>query len=324
MKSVISVIVPVYNVAAYLPQCLDSILGQDYEALEVLVVDDGSTDGSGALCDQYARQDSRVRVVHQKNAGAAAAKNAALDLATGEYLSFVDSDDYLEPNVYGVMVALMQEHQADAAQFNFREVYRTHTQDQRQWQGRGVMNSRTYLGRFPEDFTCALLWNKLYRREIYQGVRFVEGHKIDDEFFTYRGFLKERKIVWDERIVYNYRKRRSSVMASPQAAEQRLLDAAQALDRRRHEVAQAWPELKRAFDRSYLDALWYLSGNAIHEETVSELQKCLRRYLLTVGNTPPSRYLLGRLFRVLITRPQQIVMARKENQVEDDSVDYFM
>lgn len=322
MKGVISVIVPVYNVAAYLPQCLDSILSQDYEALEVLVVDDGSTDGSGALCDQYARQDSRVQVVHQKNAGAAAAKNAALDLATGEYLSFVDSDDYLEPNVYGAMVALVQEHQADAAQFNFREVYRTHTQDQRQWQGRAEMDSRAYLGRFPEDFTCALLWNKLYRREIYQGVRFVEGHKIDDEFFTYRGFLKERKIVWDERIVYNYRKRRSSVMASPQAAEQRLLDAAQALDQRRQEVAQAWPELKRAFDRSYLDALWYLSGNAASAETIAAFQKRLRRYLTTWGSALPPRNLLKPLWHLLWADAQKAAASRPVQQTEDVA-DYF-
>ena len=97
MEGVISVVVPVYNVADYLPACLDSILSQDYDALEVILIDDGSTDASGAICDDYAARDSRVRVIHQKNGGAAAAKNAGLRAAGGEYLSFVDSDDYLEP-----------------------------------------------------------------------------------------------------------------------------------------------------------------------------------------------------------------------------------
>ena len=101
MKDVISVIVPVYNVSAYLPECLDSILSQDYEKLEVILIDDGSTDDSGAICDAYAQRDNRIRVIHQKNGGAAAAKNAGLRAATGEYLSFADSDDFLEPGAQG-------------------------------------------------------------------------------------------------------------------------------------------------------------------------------------------------------------------------------
>ena len=97
MNGLISVIVPVYNVAAYLPQCVQSILTQDYPDLEVILIDDGSTDASGTICDEYAQKDGRVRVIHQKNGGAAAAKNAGLRVATGTYLSFVDSDDFLDP-----------------------------------------------------------------------------------------------------------------------------------------------------------------------------------------------------------------------------------
>ncbi len=109
MKDVISVIVPVYNVSAYLPECLDSILSQDYEKLEVILIDDGSTDDSGAICDAYAQRDSRIRVIHQKNGGAAAAKNAGLRAAAGEYLSFADSDDFLEPKAYAYMMSLLKE-----------------------------------------------------------------------------------------------------------------------------------------------------------------------------------------------------------------------
>ena len=113
MKNTISTIIPVYNVSAYLPECMESILSQDYPALETILVDDGSTDDSGRICDAYAQRDSRVRVIHQPNGGAAAAKNADLRAAAGEYLSFVDSDDFLESGAYAHMVQLMEEHRAD-------------------------------------------------------------------------------------------------------------------------------------------------------------------------------------------------------------------
>ena len=114
MDNVISVIVPVYNVVAYLPECVRSILSQDYPDLEVILIDDGSTDGSGRLCDEFAADDSRVKVIHQPNGGAASAKNAGLRIAGGTYLSFVDSDDFLEPNVYAYMVRTLEKTGADA------------------------------------------------------------------------------------------------------------------------------------------------------------------------------------------------------------------
>lgn len=110
----VSVIVPVYNIARDLPRCVESILNQTYKDLELILVDDGSTDGSGELCDSYA-QDARVKVIHQKNAGVSAARNAGLDAATGEYLTFVDSDDYVEPALYEKMAAAMEQEQLDIA-----------------------------------------------------------------------------------------------------------------------------------------------------------------------------------------------------------------
>ena len=204
MNQTISVIAPVYNVAQYLPQCVDSILSQDYEDLEVILIDDGSTDASGEICDRYGASDSRVRVIHQKNGGAAAAKNAGLRLATGDYLTFADSDDYLEPGAYGFLMKILLETGADAVQGCFREVYQNHTEEQRIQEE--TLEGYDYLLRFPKDFSCALLWNKLYRRSIYDGVFFEEGHKIDDEYFTYQGFLRPRKVVRVDRMIYNYRK----------------------------------------------------------------------------------------------------------------------
>ena len=106
-KELISVIVPVYNVKPYLKKCFDSIVRQNYRNLEIILVDDGSTDGSGDLCEELARQDSRVRAIHKKNGGLGSARNAGMDAAKGEILSFVDSDDWIEPGMYDTMTGIL-------------------------------------------------------------------------------------------------------------------------------------------------------------------------------------------------------------------------
>ena len=322
MNKTISVIVPVYNVAAYLPQCLESIQNQDYRDLQVLLIDDGSTDGSGAICDQFAAQDDRVQVIHQKNGGAAAAKNAGLRAARGEYLSFVDSDDYLEPNVYGFLVKILEETQADAVQGAFQEVYRSRTEEKSLKPE--TLEGYDYLLRFPKDFTCALLWNKLYRREIFAGVFFEEGHKIDDEYFTYQGFLKPRKLVCTDRVIYNYRKRASSVMASPESAEQRVLDCLDSIAKRRQRIHACVPELSWAFDENYLDALWYLSGNVWNtERSLEALKSGLREYLFRFGNRFPPRYLWKGLFRLLTTPTDTLLADCVSRRQTADVEDFF-
>lgn len=308
MKDLISVIVPVYQVAAYLPACLDSILSQEHSALEVILIDDGSRDASGEICDEYAARDSRIRVIHQKNAGAAAAKNAGLRAATGEYLSFVDSDDYLEPGAYRHMLQLLKTYDAQAVQCAFRDVYPNHTEPQIHHPERRVLEGNEYLLRFLSDWTCALLWNKLYRRELFQCVFFEEGHKIDDEYFTYQGFLKPCRVVLDGQIVYNYRKRRSSVMNDPAAAERRVQDTLDAMTKRRERVNASCPQLRRAFDEGYLDALWYLADTpGSTEKTVDAQRQCLRRYLTQPGNTFPPRHLWKPLARMYLTPAKRLV-----------------
>lgn len=306
MENLISVIIPVYNVARYLPECLDSVLSQDHRELEVILIDDGSTDASGEICDAYAAKDSRVTVIHQKNGGAAAAKNAGLRIATGKYLSFVDSDDYLEPNVYGYMVRTLEENGADAVQFSFQNVYTDRVEEE--LLKPEVLNSQEYLVRFTKDWTCALLWNKLYKRCLYEGILFEEGHKIDDEYFTYQGFLKPRKILRDSRIIYNYRKRGSSVMSSPAAAEQRLRDCLDSTVKRREKVVAVYPQLRRAFDENYLDVLHYLTDNEGNtEQTLRLLKSHLKGYLRTRGNTFPPRYLWPMLLRLYVTGTEKLL-----------------
>ena len=259
MKDVISVIVPVYNVSAYLTECLDSILSQDYDKLEVILIDDGSTDDSGAVCDAYAQRDNRIRVIHQKNGGAAAAKNAGLRAATGEYLSFADSDDFLEPGAYAYMMSLLKENGADIVRCAFQNRFRTRTEQWLAGEDRCVMEGKAFLARFTTDWTCGLLWNKLYKRALFDGIFFEEGHKIDDEYFTYQGVMNAAKVVCDPRVVYNYRQRASSVMQSPMARAQIAIDRIDFMAKRREKVLERFPELRREFDISFVDALSYLA-----------------------------------------------------------------
>lgn len=322
MNQTISVIVPVFNVAGYLPQCVDSILSQDYGNLEVILIDDGSTDGSGEICDRYAALDSRVRVIHQKNGGAAAAKNAGLRLATGEYLAFADSDDYLEPGAYGFLMKVLLENGADAVQGSFREVYRNRAEEQRI--SEEMLEGYDYLLRFPKDFSCALLWNKLYRRALFDGVFFEEGHKIDDEYFTYQGFLQPRKVVRADRIVYNYRKRASSVMSSPESAERLVLDCLDSAAKRRQRILDTLPQLREPFDENYLDVIWYLSGNeGSTERTLQALKGSLHSYLREKGRTRPPVYLWRGLAKLWLIPVPRLLMLCKRTCKQIDLSDYF-
>lgn len=322
MKDVISVIVPVYNVAAYLPECLESLLGQDHEKLEILLINDGSTDESGTICDEYAARESRIRVIHQKNGGAAAAKNAGLRAATGEYLSFVDSDDYLEPESYGYMLNRLKSTDADVGVFAFRNVLRTRKEDHVA-EKKSVIDGREYLVRFTRDWTCALLWNKLYKRSLFDGIFFEEGHRIDDEYFTYQGIMNAKTVVTDDRIIYNYRRRASSAMLNPVARERLALDRIDYLSKRREKVGKRFPELKKDFDIQYLDALTYLPDDPENsEESLRVIKAKLKEYLLQPGNTMPPKHLWRGLLRTYFTGTKNLLSQRRTPEAVDVQ-DYF-
>lgn len=288
MNGLISVIVPVFNVAVYLPECIESILGQDYEKLEVILIDDGSNDTSGSICDEYAARDNRIHVIHQKNGGAAAAKNAGLRVATGEFLSFVDSDDFLEPGAYSHMVKLLTEYDADVVQCAFRDVYRDSAVDRIVKHGRKELERNNYLVSFTQDWTCGLMTDKLFRRSLFSGIYFEVGNKIDDEYFTYQGIMNANKILCDDQIIYNYRKRRSSVMYSPESGQRILLDRIDYTSKRRLKIISRFPELRRVFDEHFMESMIYLSWEKnCSPECLARIRAELKTYFRERGHTVP-------------------------------------
>ncbi len=182
----ISVIVPIFNVEAYLARCVDSVLGQSFRDFDLILVDDGSPDGSGAICDEYARQDARVRVIHQENGGLSAARNAGIDLALAEsgsrYLCFVDSDDYLEKRYLEALLAAAEGLDCPVAVCGIQKTS-GEPLDGGDLKEPVRMDAMEYYCR---DEQTAVAWNKLYRKALFENVRYPVGRIHEDEFTTYR------------------------------------------------------------------------------------------------------------------------------------------
>ena len=212
----ISVVVPVYRVEKYLDHCIQSIAEQTYSNLEILLVDDGSPDGSGAICDRWAARDSRIRVFHKQNAGAGAARNTALDAARGEIITFVDSDDYLHPNMFSHLCGLMK----DGVEIAECEIGITERDDLAMDDGIGaeilVCETEEALRLHIQDEVFRQTPpNKLYRRKCVGDIRFPEGNLIDDEFFTYKVLGNARKLAHSCACMYAYRQQSGSAMHKP-------------------------------------------------------------------------------------------------------------
>ncbi len=322
MEKVISVIVPVYNVAAYLPACLDSILSQSYPALEILLIDDGSTDESGRICDEYAARDSRIRVIHQKNGGAAAAKNAGLRSATGTYLAFADSDDLVEPGAYEKLVSALEATGADivkgAHELLFTDGTELHPSKP------CCESGEMHLLRFTKDWMHGLLWDKLYRRNLFDGIFFREGNVIDDEFFTYRGVMNAKMVVTIADTVYTYRQRASSVMRSKETQEKIVFDRLHCCQVRRADVALRFPQFAPAFDEHYLNLLLILShASAATEASLCEVKAAARDYFREPHSFEPTFGFKLQLLQMRLTPISLLMRCRSTPAARTNINRYF-
>lgn len=196
MNELISIIVPVYNTKKYLKRCIRTILEQTYSNLEVILVDDGSSDGSGKICDEFAKKDNRVVVVHKENEGQGVARNIALDIARGDLIGFVDSDDYILPDMYMSLYSAMKQYNADismCAVTNDHIIKKTamHT----------LPNPKTYnteellVSYISEPFVRAIIMNKLFKKELWEEIRFSKISAREDEQLLYKVYSRCNKAV---------------------------------------------------------------------------------------------------------------------------------
>ena len=239
----ISVIVPVYKVENYLDACAASILGQTYENLELILIEDGSPDNSGAVCDAWAEKDARVKVIHKENGGGGLARNVGLDAAKGELIAFVDSDDYIAPDMFAYLYGLLQQG-ADIAECGYVDVVEDgYPFSGEEGQTAFVTAEEALRGNLYDTHFRQLIWNKLYRREMIGDIRFPVGTKIDDEFFTYRVLGNAKKLVRSDRVCYAYRQQSGSVMHETYSL--RRLEGLYAKAERLAYLKENFPELSR-------------------------------------------------------------------------------
>ena len=239
----ISVIVPVYKVEKYLDACVASILGQTYTNLELILVEDGSPDNSGALCDAWAQKNPRVRVIHKENGGGGLARNVGLDAARGERIAFVDSDDYIAPHMFAYLYSLLEQG-ADIAECGYVDVEEDgFVFPEEEGEVRFVTPEEALRGNLYDIHFRQLIWNKLYRRCVIGDIRFPVGTKIDDEFFTYKVLGNARKLARSEKICYAYRQQSGSVMHENYSL--RRLEGLHAKAERLAYLKENFPQLQR-------------------------------------------------------------------------------
>lgn len=209
----ISVVVPVYNVEKYLERCVKSIIEQTYMNLEIILVDDGSTDESGTICDRNAARDNRIKVIHQFNGGLSDARNKGISVASGKYICFVDSDDWLNKDAISRMHYLAYTSDADIVDFGYficddssSEPFNYHREDCR------IVDKEEALILLAEDIKIhSFTWSKFYKSELFSDIRFPKGETYEDIKTTYRLFLKASKIYFSNEILYFYYQRKGSI-----------------------------------------------------------------------------------------------------------------
>lgn len=213
----ISIIVPVYQVEKYLKTCVNSIQNQTYTNIQIILVDDGATDESPMICNRLAEEDERILVIHKKNGGLSDARNAGLQAAVGQYIGFVDSDDYIHPEMYEILLRRMEEDQSDISICEYKRIKENDLKLDNKVET--IISNRCFSR---EEFIEELLkpygghfvvvWNKLYNKELFRALKFPIGKQHEDEFIIHRIIAQCKKITYVENQLYYYRQRRGSIM----------------------------------------------------------------------------------------------------------------
>lgn len=282
-KEKISIIVPVYNVEKYLNDCIKSLINQSYPHLEIILVNDGSSDTSGKICEDWANEDQRIRVIHQENGGLSAARNAGMKAASGNYLAFIDSDDVIGNEMMQRLLEIVWENEADIVECGFIRFWDKikappHSQPEIE-----IFDTTEALQALMNEQLKQMACNKLFKNEIVEKVEFEKGRLHEDEFWTYQIVAKAKKTVRTDEVFYYYRQQPESIMG--QSYRLQRLDALDALETRYLFMKTNFPTLESlAYYRFFLVSLYHyfklqthasLDGGGAHRKAVV---KRLKKY----------------------------------------------
>ncbi|MDQ0478172.1 glycosyltransferase [Chryseobacterium sp. MDT2-18] len=251
----ISVIIPVYNVEKYLSACIESIINQTYRNLEIILVDDGSTDCCPKICDDYAAKDSRIKVRHKENGGLSDARNVGIEVATGEYIAFVDSDDLITLNFCEILLQTALQNRGGIVECSFAKFENEFEINWEQLDSKSidlVYQTEEALELLIKDTIKQTVWNKLYKKEIIDGVLFEKNRKHEDEFWTYQVIGKAKRIVKNDNVLYFYRQHPESIMGQGYSLQR--LDGLDALEERILFMQRNYPQLFHLSFKSFWSA----------------------------------------------------------------------
>ncbi len=296
MKEKISIIVPIYNVDKYLKRCLDSIINQTYKNIEILLIDDGSPDDCGAICDEYAKKDKRIKVIHKKNGGLSDARNYGIEASRGDYIMFIDSDDYISKNMCKILLKNALENNADIVTCNFKEIYLNNIEKVNKQSQRERINvvsniEAIYKYFIKNDLDMNVVWNKIYKRNLFFGenkIRFPVGKLHEDDFTVYKFYYYSNKIVIISDVLYYYFRRENSITGN--FSEKNLLDKISAVLEQYNFIKDKEINLRYMIQARIIDN--YKNFLCIKEE-LSTKKKIINNFLIDKNLSNIKKYIIN-------------------------------
>lgn len=285
-QPLISVIIPVYNVFDYLDECIKSVLKQSYTNLEIIIVDDGSSDGSGKKCDEWAQKDKRIVVIHKENGGLSSARNAGILVAHGEFYAFVDSDDFIDPQMYKILLNGILRHDADISccffcEYHSGDGYISAYQNVDD-ASEEVLSSEEAISSLFDDFGYRFYaWNKLYKRELFNDVKYPEGKICEDISTTYKVFDMAKKIVVNRSKLYFYRIRNNSITNMGfYVSNSSMFDLRDESNYVFNKISEKYPNIKKRVISGYICYLFrFVTRAYINDINVQEDSKKLKELM---------------------------------------------
>ena len=255
LKEKISVIIPIYNVEEYLDKCIKSIINQSYRNLEIILVNDGSTDNSLSICNRYKKNDNRIILINKKNGGLSSARNAGMEVATGQYISFIDGDDYIDLDMYESIYKIIELKKPDIVEVGVNYIYkdRVDYMKERELTVNNIKALEYFLNR--NEIFKAMACNKVYKKEVLKKIKFKEGYIHEDAFFTYKVFLNAKKISHLGLSKYNYVQQREGSIMNESFTKKRIV-VLEAFEERSNILKKlGFHNLVNLSDREYLETL---------------------------------------------------------------------
>ena len=278
MEELISIIIPVYKVEEYLNKCINSIRNQTYKNIEIILVDDGSPDKCGAMCDEYAKTDNRIKVIHKKNEGLSEARNAGIEIAKGKYITFVDSDDYVIDTYISFLYNLIKENDADMSMGKHYIQYPKRTMDT----GTGKkyeLNAKEALEMclYSNDIDVSA-WAKLYKAELFKEIRYPKARVFEDSATIYKLIDKSKKIAFKSEPIYYYVIRENSIINK--GFDHRMLDLIKSTEEMTQFTKKKYPELEKAANRRMMYAYLSTLTQMLRRNHIdAEIEKKLLEYI---------------------------------------------